>query len=518
MYLAHYGLRAKPFSISPDSKFIWLGEKHKEALATLEYGIREEKGFLLLTGDVGTGKTVLINTLIDHIDLAVVVARIPDPDLETIDFFNLLSEEFGINEHFESKGAFLIRLKEFLTAAHVSEKSVLLIIDEAQRLSHTILEQIRLLSNIELHDKKLINIFFVGQSEFNAQLGLEKNKAVRQRIAVSYHIAPLTEPETTRYILHRLKVAGAAREFFTPRALKRIFTFSHGNPRLINIICDRALLTGYAAGIQTLDDKIIQECENELQIRPSTPKSPAKKSDIVTATQDPIMSPAPTGPSRSQNVGMAIGLMILLILAGYYAYERLLESPNQWAIEDIAPQQNRRLLTEEKKVAAFKLKKKESAAQNQDVERSTPQKLSELNEIVQHSWQKIENQFDPLKPAFQDGPLPAGKVIIYFELNSNALSEQAYEKLDRVVDYISNHPDSQIIIEGYTDSYGDYAYNKNLSKYRADMIKSYFAGLGIASSQIQAIGRGPENPIASNTTLAGRKKNRRVEVRVKRHE
>ena len=515
MYLTHYGLEAGPFSISPDSKFIWLGEKHKEALATLEYGILDEKGFLLLCGDAGTGKTTLINALVDHIDRAVVVARIPDPDLEPLDFFNLLSEEFGMNQHFERKGTFLIRLKEFLVAAHASEKCVLLIIDEAQRLGHEILEQIRLLSNIELQHKKLINIFFVGQNEFITKLRQKENKAVRQRIAVSYHIEALTEPETIQYIQYRLKVAGATEQFFTPKALRRIFTFSHGNPRLINIICDHAMLSGYAAGIKTLDHKVIQECEKELEIRPSLPPSPAEIKEVVTQTDKPIISAAHPGSSLSQNVGLAIGLMIVLIVAGYYAYERLLESPNQWAIEDIARQPSRPLFTADKKAEIFKLKKKETAAPDQTLEKNTPEKFGELNAMVKNSWKKMDSQPDPLESAPQGVPLPAGKVIIYFEHNSNALSEQAYKKLDQVVEYFSDHPDSQIIIEGYTDSHGLTAYNETLSKYRADMIKSYFTGHGIASPQIRAIGRGPQNPIANNTTSEGRKKNRRVEIQVK---
>ena len=217
MYETYYSLKAKPFQITTDPKFLWLGEKHSEALATLKYGILENKGFLLLTGDVGTGKTALINRLVKMIDIAAIVATIPDPGLESMDFFNFLAVELKMNKKFNSKGAFLIDLKQFLLKASSVHKKVLLVIDEAQRLNNELLEQIRLLSNIEMDNRKLINIFFVGQSEFNGILMEDRNRAVRQRITVSYHIEPLTETETRQYIKHRLKVAGASPRNFQSR-------------------------------------------------------------------------------------------------------------------------------------------------------------------------------------------------------------------------------------------------------------------------------------------------------------
>ncbi len=215
MYLNHYDLTNKPFSISPDPNFLWPGEKHAEALAGLQYGILENKGFVLLTGEIGTGKTLLINSLVRSINEEVIVATISDPRLELIDFYNILANKFKMNMRFERKGDFLIHFEEFLIKANSHHKKVLLIIDEAQRLKSELLDEIRVLSNIEFETRKLINIFFVGQRELKEMLLEERNRPLKQRITYNYHLLPLIEQETTAFIEHRLKVAGATKKIFS---------------------------------------------------------------------------------------------------------------------------------------------------------------------------------------------------------------------------------------------------------------------------------------------------------------
>ena len=288
MYLEHYNLKEKPFNISPGPRFLWLGEKHSEALATLKYGIIENRGFLLLTGDVGVGKTALIHRLIQDIDSSTIIANIPDPGLDALDFFKILASEFHMVNKFNSKGDFLVDFKKFLQKTQSKQKNVLLIIDEAQRLNEEILEQVRLLSNIEMSDRKLINIFFVGQPEFSDILMDPRNRAVRQRIAVNFHIDELTETETERYIDHRLKVAGATRNIFQPDAISGIYKFSRGCPRLINIMCDHALLSGYSYGLKSIGPEVIEECKWDLRI-PAGLKS--KKADIQQMPMDTIQPP-----------------------------------------------------------------------------------------------------------------------------------------------------------------------------------------------------------------------------------
>ena len=233
MYLKFFNLKVKPFEISPDPRFLWVGEKHKEGFAALKYAILTGKGFISLTGDVGTGKTTLLNALVRSFDDNYIFARIPDPSLEELDFFNITASAFEMNKRFSGKGEFLGELSVFLNNSYTNNKEAVLIIDEAQRLKRELLEEIRLISNIEKPEKKLITIIFAGQSNFNEILN--NNKALRNRLAFNYIIEPLTEIETEKYITHRLKVAGSEFRIFSSSAIHEIYSFSKGNPRQINI-------------------------------------------------------------------------------------------------------------------------------------------------------------------------------------------------------------------------------------------------------------------------------------------
>ena len=336
MYLEHYHLEKKPFGLSPGPAFFWLSEKHKEALATLRYGVMGDLGFLLLTGEVGVGKTALIHRLLSTLDSSTIVAHITDPGLGVNDFFRLLAAEFKIDTPFSSKGEFLIILEQFLRQADQDHKKVLLIVDEIQRVSNAMLDQIRVLSNIELEDRKLINIFLIGQPEFKNILLEPVNRAIRQRIAVYYHVPPLTEEETGQYIEHRLKIAGAKKRIFLPDAVRELHRISKGFPRGINILCDHALLTGFASGLETINSRIILECGNDLNIerenslpRPETgpislPRPKRPKPD-ATATPKLEVKPQPSPPppeTKGTNkwaypLVIVIGITVVA-LAGYY--------------------------------------------------------------------------------------------------------------------------------------------------------------------------------------------------------
>lgn len=287
MYLDYYNLNEKPFQISSDPKFLWFGEKHKEAYAVLRYGILANKGVLLLTGGVGTGKTTLVNALTDSFEKGVVHATISNSRLEIVDFYILLANAFRLKGKFDRKSRFLLIFEKLMEKYRDKGKKVLLIVDEAQSMPLQILEEIRLLSNMEKDGSKLLNIFFVGQNEFNEILWKSENDALRQRITIGYNIQPLEKNETAEYIRHRLNVAGSAGDFFTAGAIRRIYSFSKGYPRLINILCDHALLSGFVKNSRKIDKKIIKECEKELRIpkKGKLPDTPEKQIRVIKGSE-----------------------------------------------------------------------------------------------------------------------------------------------------------------------------------------------------------------------------------------
>ena len=264
MYLAHYNLNEKPFQLTSDPRFLWLGEKYEEALARLKYSILERTSFLVMTGHVGTGKTTLINGLLRQLDSHTLVATVRDPSLEKLEFLNFLAYSFHIKNSFATKLDFLIHFTKFLKEKYLDRKRVLIIIDEAHKLSHEMLEEIRLLSNIEREDQKLLSVFFVGQNEFDTLLMDKESYPLRQRINIRYHLEPLTEEDTKTYIEHRLKVAGTEETIFTKKAIREIHQYSEGYPRLINVFCDNALLSGYVQNLSKINGNIIHECAREL--------------------------------------------------------------------------------------------------------------------------------------------------------------------------------------------------------------------------------------------------------------
>jgi general secretion pathway protein A len=519
MYENYYNLKSMPFQITTDPRFLWLGEKHSEALATLKYGILENKGFLLLTGDVGTGKTALINRLVKMIDVAAIVAKVPDPGLSSLEFFNFLALEFKMNRHFDSKGEFLISLKNFLLKAHNAQKKVLLIIDESQRLNHDLLEQIRLLSNIELQDRKLINIFFVGQTEFNEMLMEERNRAVRQRITVSYHIDPLTESEARMYIKHRLKVAGATREIFSRDAIREIYQYTGGYPRLINIRCDHALLSGYSCNLKSIDKKVIKECEKELDIPVELGANDGLEEDKTFPLPNMPRSAASPKAVVTKKAGIIAAVVMLLVFGIYFLFESMFSDSPRWSMDDIAPQDYQGPAPEE-------LKEIENAKVNIDqVKPVEPVVAAPLEETSMDSPTEEKNpttaripadaSVEPKKELDQkpeSAPFIERKILIFFKHNSNDLPDESYPILNRLADFMLLNTSAKVSIKGYSDSTGDYSYNVSVSRFRANTVKTYLAGKGVNPANISVEGLGPENPLASNDTAEGRRKNRRVEI------
>jgi general secretion pathway protein A len=266
MYTSFYQLKEKPFEIAPDPHFLYLSESHREALAHLVYAVKERKGFTVITGEVGTGKTTLIQTLLGRLDGTTRTAYVFNPNLGCTDFLHYVCEDFGLRGQNKSKGQYIARLHTFLLECYAKNENVILIVDEAQNLDPKLLEEVRLLTNLETPKKKLLQVILVGQPELDRILGDSQFRQLKQRISLRYQMKLLGKEETKKYITYRLLKAGAAEtRLFTPKALDRIYRYSKGIPRVVNIVCDNALLSGYAADQKLIGDRIVREVIENLE-------------------------------------------------------------------------------------------------------------------------------------------------------------------------------------------------------------------------------------------------------------
>ena len=256
----------QPFDITPDPRFLFHSAKHREAINHLLYGIRERKGFVQLTGEVGAGKTTLSRALLEQLDSHYSTALILNPVMNVVELMKAIGTEFGLIVKRRNRLEIVAAINDFLVKQAECGKESVLIIDEAQDLTDELLEQVRLLSNIELDNRKLLQIVLLGQPELRDRLNRPRLRQLRQRITVRYHLAPLTRAEVAQYIQHRLALAGAKGvPRFTQPALWRIFSYSRGIPRLVNAVCDKALLAGFFEQSQNINYRIIGRAVRELE-------------------------------------------------------------------------------------------------------------------------------------------------------------------------------------------------------------------------------------------------------------
>jgi general secretion pathway protein A len=267
MYEAFYRLGGPPFRLTPDPRYLYLSAQHREALGHLLFGIREGAGFIALTGDIGTGKTTLLRTLVRELEPGTAVAYIFNPALSDLDLLQAINSEFRLPATSNRRKDLVDELNRFLMAQKVAGTRVVVIVDEAQNLAPTVLELLRLLSNLETETEKLLQIVLVGQPELRQMLGRLELAQLNQRITVRWHLAPLERAETAEYVRHRLRIAGGARaaQLFTRAAVRLLHRYSRGVPRLINIAAHRALLTGFTRERQRIDARIIRRAIRELR-------------------------------------------------------------------------------------------------------------------------------------------------------------------------------------------------------------------------------------------------------------
>ncbi|MFH1753101.1 MAG: XrtA/PEP-CTERM system-associated ATPase, partial [Candidatus Omnitrophota bacterium] len=266
MYNNFYNFKEKPFNVTSDPNFLFLSRKHKDALSHLIYGIEERKGFLEITGEIGTGKTTLCRALLNRLDGRTKTAFILNPDLSQLQLLQTITEDFGLVVEKKSKMYIMKQLNKFMLDQLARGNNVVLILDEAQNLKPSVLEQIRLLSNLETEKEKLFQIVLVGQPELRKRLDDPQLRQLKQRIAVRYHILPLDRGEVKEYINHRLAVAGSTGDIlFDEKAIDLIYGYSGGIPRLINIICDKALLLGFVLETRNISFDTIMKAIKEIE-------------------------------------------------------------------------------------------------------------------------------------------------------------------------------------------------------------------------------------------------------------
>jgi general secretion pathway protein A len=282
MYKQFYGLTRNPFEISPDPRFYYPTALHNEALANLLYGIKKRKGFVVATGEVGTGKTLLLQCLMQWLSKnQIAFSHIFNPRLTVIEFFQYFSSDLGLPSEGKNKTELLIQLNQYLIGRYRKGSTTVLIVDEGQLLEWEVLEEIRLLTNLETVQQKLLQIILVGQPELEEKLDSSNLRQLKQRISFRCHLKPLSREELRKYVYRRLEIAGArseSAELFPESTLDRILRYSKGIPRLINTVCESALITGYARQVRSIAPEIIDQIAIDSRLEENAQPTLVRKS------------------------------------------------------------------------------------------------------------------------------------------------------------------------------------------------------------------------------------------------
>jgi len=282
MYKSYFGLKDNPFNVNPDPRYLFLTKEIEEALSGLMYGVQNRKGFITLIGEVGTGKTTLINRLVEWLhQRRVRTAFLFNSRMNTNQLFDFILAEFGISCESRSKSQQLMSLNQWLLERYRAGETTVLIVDEAQNLTYPVLEEIRLLTNLETSTEKLLQIVLSGQQELEEKLKLPQLRQLRQRIMLRCKTSPLTKEQTHDYIAERLRIAGASGELiFGPKTVETIHSYSLGIPRVVNLLCEHSLINAYVEQQRPISPKIVEDVAHEFQLDEVEPTAPAGSTSI----------------------------------------------------------------------------------------------------------------------------------------------------------------------------------------------------------------------------------------------
>ena len=443
----------------------------------------EAAGFVVITGDVGIGKTTLLNALLEELDPNIKTLHLSDPGSTTQDLFYLIKQSLDLPVENISKGEILWALNDFMRDELSKDERVLLIIDEAQRLSADMLEEIRLLSNIETPEKRLFQIFLVGQQELNAKLKARELRQLRQRIGVKYHLRPLSDVEDTHeYIMHRLQVAGLrarpyrGQELFSPAVIKAIHKFSKGYPRVINIICENALVTAYAKEASIVTTKIVNEVIRDMEASYETGQKRV--------------------PRRLAWITVPI-LLLVAIAYGLYRNPGIFQMYLQSDARREPPASSGTATPEVEHIKDISTDSQDAVSGTEAPPEMPPAEKA-LKDVVQSRSE------DTMHKIHEE---------VFFGFDSYRIQPDAYDTLKRMAEVIQRFPEAQILIEGHSDNVGDERANQVMSERRAEAVRQWLMDhTGAEASRFTVKGWGPTRPKFSNDSPEGRRKNRRVDI------
>jgi general secretion pathway protein A len=326
MYLEHFNLKTKPFTLSTDPRFLWAGAIQRQALSTLSYGLRENRGIVVLSGEFGTGKTTLVNAFVQSLDYTVRAAQLPEPGTDRTHFRRSVAEGFGIRTETPDLEALLEALTHLADDQQDYQGRLLLVIDEAQGLTAELQADVNRLACREYRDRRLLHILLVGQNDIYQWAASPSRDALIHQVSATCRLYPLSESETTAYISLRLRVAGAVRPIYEEAAISAIHSFSHGVPRAINLVCDFALLHAHLKGAETVDAEMVELCKDRFQMAlldtGTTPEVTVR--DLATLTAEP--PPTYSGWFR-RRLGLAAPVLLLIFAVGFWYYQAVKHPP-----------------------------------------------------------------------------------------------------------------------------------------------------------------------------------------------